>query len=399
MTSAEARRVRRMAQTSCALAALGAFAAALPAQARTTRANGPASLGAVCYVEHGYPVGVAGHLVGFVFSPPFPGAVAFGLGGCTVTAPLRVDPAACTLAGVGVTDGSGTSSFPLVVPAAATLLGAQLDAQSFDLGGACVFELAVVDVTLTVVDGPDAALAMVAIPPGTFTMGSAAVGGAASPAHPVAITRPFWIGRHEVTQAQWTARMGANPSFFQGAYWTGAPQRPVELVSWNDAVAYCAALDAHERAAGRVPAGYEYRLPTEAEWEYCCRAGSTTEWNSGAALSCVDANHLSTTYCAPSAITQGQTTVVGAHPPNAFGLCDMHGNAWEWCLDAWDGGANYPTGAVADPYVQAGANRTLRGGAYVSTAALCRSAARAHVPPTWSFMGSGLRIVLGPTLP
>jgi formylglycine-generating enzyme required for sulfatase activity len=383
-------------------AALGAFALLAPAvaaQARTTSLVGPPALGAVCYVAHGYPFGVSGHLVGFVFSPPFAGSVAFGIGGCTVTAPLRVDPSACELVGVGVTDGSGRAVHPIAVPSSPTLLGAQLDAQSFDLGGACVFELAGNDATLTVVDGPDAGLGMVAIPPGTYVMGSAVVGGAAVPAHPVTISRPFWIGRDEVTQAQWVVRMGVNPSFFQGAYWTGAPQRPVELVSWNDAVAYCAALDAHERAAGRVPAGYQYRLPTEAEWEYCCRAGTTSEWHPGATLACADANHLAATYCAPSAITQGQTTLVGAHPPNAFGLRDMHGNVWEWCLDAWDGSSNYPAGPVVDPLGQAGANRALRGGAYVSTAALCRSAARAHVPPTFSFMGSGLRVVLGPVLP
>jgi formylglycine-generating enzyme required for sulfatase activity len=116
-------------------------------------------------------------------------------------------------------------------------------------------------------------------------------------------------------------------------------------------------------------------------------------------LACADANHLAATYCAPSAITQGQTTVVGAHPPNAFGLRDMHGNVWEWCLDAWDGSANYPAGPVVDPLSQAGSNRALRGGAYVSTAALCRSAARAHVPATVGFMGSGLRVVLAPVLP
>ncbi|MBM3974294.1 MAG: formylglycine-generating enzyme family protein [Planctomycetes bacterium] len=165
------------------------------------------------------------------------------------------------------------------------------------------------------------------------------------------------------------------------------------------ALAACAALDAHERAAGRVPAGYQYRLPTEAEWEHCCGAGTASEWNVGAALTCADANHLAATYCAPSAITQGQATVVGSHPPNGFGLRDLHGNAWEWCLDAWDGSANYPAGAEVDPLGQSGVHRVLRGGAYNSTAALCRSAARAHVLPTYGFMGSGLRVVLGPVLP
>jgi formylglycine-generating enzyme required for sulfatase activity len=105
-----------------------------------------------------------------------------------------------------------------------------------------------------------------------------------------------------------------------------APQLPVERVSWQDAMAYCAALTATEAAAGRVPAGYQYRLPTEAEWEYLCRAGTTTEWNTGTSLACGQANF---NVCGPV-----QTTVGGTYASNPWGLFDTHGNVWEMCLDA-----------------------------------------------------------------
>jgi formylglycine-generating enzyme required for sulfatase activity len=238
---------------------------------------------------------------------------------------------------------------------------------------------------------------LVAIAPGTFQMGSDALGGAPyfdgttdNVVHTVTITYPFWMGRFEVTQAEYAALIGNNPSFHAG------PNRPVERVSWSKATAYCAALTVQETLAGNVPAGYEYRLPTEAEWEYACRAGTTTEFNVGAGLVCTDAwmagtYHPSLTPC-PGAST---TIDVGSFAPNAWGLYDMHGNVAEWCLDAY---ASYSTAPATDPFVTTGTGRVLRGGNWLSSSALCRSAARSSGPSNGSSDSLGFRVVLAPVL-
>jgi formylglycine-generating enzyme required for sulfatase activity len=231
--------------------------------------------------------------------------------------------------------------------------------------------------------GPSPALNMVPIAAGTFQMGSTFLGGNSAPVHPVTITRPFWIGAYEVTQAQYQAVLPSHPN-----YWSGA-QRPADQVSWNSAMAYCSALTAAEAAAGRIPAGYQYRLPTEAEWEYCCRAGTTTEWNTGAALSTSQANFDN---------LLAQTTLVGSYAPNAWGLFDMHGNQWEWCLDSWDGTANYPLSAVSDPYGTSGIYRFLRGGSYNNGAISCASALRFGSGPSGGWRNAGVRVVLAPIL-
>jgi formylglycine-generating enzyme required for sulfatase activity len=192
------------------------------------------------------------------------------------------------------------------------------------------------------------------------------------------------MGKYEVTQAEWQAVMGTNPSSFRG------PNLPVETVSWNEAMAYCAALTARERAAGRLPSGYQYRLPTEAEWEYCCRAGTTTEWSVGASLNCGQANY---NRCAGRT-----TTIVGSYSPNSWGLHDMHGNVWEWCLDAWDRSANYPAAAVSDPYVRSGPFRVARSGAWHNSASECRSAIRYGYDPGFRGYADGFRVVLAPVL-
>ena len=234
-------------------------------------------------------------------------------------------------------------------------------------------------------NSPPGALNMVSIAPGTFQMGSAAIGGTSAPVHAVTITRPFWIGNYEVTQEEYQRVMGGNPSRWQ------APQLPVEMVSWTAASAYCAALNTLESAAGRVPVGYHYRLPTEAEWEYCCRAGTATEWNTGIALSISQANFAGT----PSI---NQTTVVGSYAANAWGLCDTHGNVWEWCLDSWNGTANYPSSPVLDPYVSSGSSGVSRGGSWGNAEDLCRSAMRLILNPSFSSFGLGFRVVLAPIL-
>jgi formylglycine-generating enzyme required for sulfatase activity len=236
---------------------------------------------------------------------------------------------------------------------------------------------------------------MVAIAPGTFQMGSNAPGGAPyfdglddDLVHTVTISQPFWMAEREVTQAEYQAVMGAHSSGFSG------PNRPVEQVSWNNARAYCTALTVAGMLAGDVPAGYEYRLPTEAEWEYACRAGTTTEFNTGSALFCDQAaywySYHSNTHCAFFA-----TVDVGSYAPNAWGLFDMHGNVAEWCLDSY---ASYSAAATTDPFVTGGFDRVVRGGAWSANSSYCRSAVRFDGNQSSSFATVGIRVVLAPIL-
>ena len=212
--------------------------------------------------------------------------------------------------------------------------------------------------------------------PATFSMGES---GVADPVHSVTLDYPFWIGKKEVTQAEYEALMDSNPSNFQGD-----PARPVEQVTWFDARAYCAALMKQQVALGAVPAGYEYRLPTEAEWEYACRAGTDTSYNVGATLDCAAAN------IDPCV---GSTRAVGSYASNAFGLHDMHGNVWEWCLDSF---AAYTGAAATDPFVTGSLERVLRGGSWHEVAALNRSATRLGNDPGGAYFDVGFRVVLGP---
>ena len=235
---------------------------------------------------------------------------------------------------------------------------------------------------------------LVPIQPGTFQMGSAApqgppYWGPIGPVHMVTISQPFWIGSREVTQAEYAAVVGENPSNFQGD-----ASRPVERVSWFDARAYCAALTAQQAAPGGLPFGYEYRLPTEAEWEYACRAGSGSEYNVGGGLDCTQArinfSHVTNSYCA-----SGSTAPVGGYAPNAWGLFDMHGNVWEWCLDSY---ADYTASAAIDPFVTGGNERVVRGGGWGSDSLTCRSAMRGYPGPNVKSSDLGFRVVLGPIL-
>jgi formylglycine-generating enzyme required for sulfatase activity len=227
---------------------------------------------------------------------------------------------------------------------------------------------------------------LVAIQPGSFDMGSVSGDADEKPVHRVSITRPFWMGKTEVTQAQYRAIVGRNPSrFADGA---DADRRPVENVSWSDAVAFCEAMSKATVSFDGVK--YGFRLPTEAEWEYCCRAGTTTDWHVGSGLSSRDANFADSKH--------ERTVAVGSYAGNAWGLYDMHGNVWEWCLDSGDRSANYPSSAVSDPYVSSGPIRVFRGGSWHSAADVCRSAVRDYGNPGSAGNDVGFRVVLAPVL-
>ncbi len=169
-------------------------------------------------------------------------------------------------------------------------------------------------------------LEMVYIPGGTFMMGAPKneIGRSSDegPQHKVTV-KPFLMGKYPITQAQWNAVMGKNPSHYKG------DNRPVENVSWHDCVEFC------KRLFDKT--GKAYRLPSESEWEYACRAGTTTPFYFGKTITTDLANYngRSTYASGPSGVYRGETTDVGSFPPNAFGLYDMHGNVWEWCADLW----------------------------------------------------------------
>ncbi|HKL20248.1 MAG TPA: formylglycine-generating enzyme family protein [Tichowtungia sp.] len=219
------------------------------------------------------------------------------------------------------------------------------------------------------------------IPAGIFMMGSNDGDSSEKPVHPVTISTPFWMGKTEVTQAQYKQMTGENPSHFQGL------ENPVESVSWNDAVAFCKKLTEQERQAGRLPEGFAYTLPTEAQWEVACRAGSSTEYYFGD-----DADRLD------EAAWYGENSGGKTHPvaqklPNAWGLYDMHGNVWEWCSDWYEGG--YSSGSVTDPQgPDSGTARVLRGGCYLSLASSCRSAERLRGAPSVTGSVLGFRVCL-----
>jgi len=212
---------------------------------------------------------------------------------------------------------------------------------------------------------------MVFIAPNTFTMGSPAdeVNRQADegPQTTVTISHGFWIGKYEVTQREYLAVVGSNPSQFPGNL-----DRPVETVSWLDATNYCALLTQQEFAAGHIPPGSHYRLPTEAEWECAARAGTSTRFSYGD-----DPNFTGLAANAWYAGNAGfGTHPVGQKLPNPWGLYDMEGNVLEWTLD-WYG--PYPGGSVTDPQGPA-ANvqgvKVIRGGAWDAFGSDCRSGRR-----------------------
>ena len=217
--------------------------------------------------------------------------------------------------------------------------------------------------------GKDVKLEMILIPAGKFVMGSPASekGHRVNETqHEVTLTKPFYMGKYEVTQEQWDAVMINNRSFYRG------PKLPVTSVSWENCQEFIKKLNAKTSGG--------YRLPTEAEWEYSCRAGTTTAYSNGDSITKNDSN-----------VEGLSTKVVGSYKPNAFGLYDMHGNVWEWCED-WK--VDYPKEAVIDPKgPEAGKNRVLRGGSFTGVGMHSRSANWFdNLPSTWNIDYLGFRL-------
>jgi formylglycine-generating enzyme required for sulfatase activity len=204
-------------------------------------------------------------------------------------------------------------------------------------------------------------------PPGTFMMGFAEgeLKSGYSNQHQVTLTRGFWIGKYPVTQAQWVKVMGDNPSGFR--FDGQCLEAPVDNVSWEDAQVFCSEVSSAE--------GIQLRLPTEAEWEYACRAGSTGAWCFG------DDEEMLGEYAWFEANSGMTNHPVGQKKPNAWGIHDMHGNVFEWCHDWFD---DYPKGPTIDPVgPKNGSGRVYRGGSYSSEAIYCRSACREGITPDY----------------
>jgi uncharacterized protein (TIGR02996 family) len=246
---------------------------------------------------------------------------------------------------------------------------------------------------------------LVLIPAGAFTMGAPEAESGfwrSERLREVEITRPFWMGVFVVTQQEYRRVRKNNPAAFrQGGARAGevvghdTDRFPVEQVSWFQATGFCLRLTERpqEQAAGR-----SYRLPTEAEWEYACRAGTASPFHFGPTLSTAQANFDgSRPYDgAPQEPALDRPCVVGSYPPNAFGLYDLRGNVWEWCSDWRDSDESVPPAPLRDPTgpdVPGGGTRCSRGGAWSFSANHCRAAYRGHDAPNGRYDNTGLRVV------
>jgi len=220
------------------------------------------------------------------------------------------------------------------------------------------------------------AMDMLWVPAGTFTMGSpTSEAGRQSDRedeHNVTLTKGFYLGKYEVTQAQYEAVMTGNTNSLSATpSQNSGNDRPVEKVSWNDAQVFLTRLNAQQ--AANLPAGWSYVLPTESQWEYACRAGTTTAYSWGATIASSNANYNDSI---------GQTADVGQYAVNPWGFFDMHGNVWEWTADRYQ--AAYPTGnPVVDPTGPAsGSYRVGRGGSWGTDGSYLRSAKRNNFTPS-----------------
>ncbi|MDR3228884.1 MAG: formylglycine-generating enzyme family protein [Puniceicoccales bacterium] len=231
------------------------------------------------------------------------------------------------------------------------------------------------------------------IPAGAFAMGSPADEPERSKdetCRRVTLSKAFYLGKTAVTQGQWKMLMGNNPSSFADL----GDSAPVENVSWDDAMEFCKKLTDIGRAAGGLPDGYIYTLPTEAQWEYACRAGTTGPFNTGLNLTTVQANYDGNYSYNGNAkgISRKRTVLVGTFQPNAWGFYEMHGNVLEWCLD-WYGA--YSVIDEKDPKGPLnGSSRILRGGSWLFNARSCRSAHRASNSQSYRDSIIGFRLAL-----
>jgi formylglycine-generating enzyme required for sulfatase activity len=234
---------------------------------------------------------------------------------------------------------------------------------------------------------------MALIPGGSFMMGSSKNEGDPNstecPQREVTVPQ-FWMGKYPVTQAQYEAVMGKNPSRFS----KNGANRPVERVGWNNAMAFCQKLSQQT--------GQKYRLPSEAEWEYACRAGTETPFHFGETITTDLANYcgLSEYNGGPTGKFSKATTEVGSFPANAFGLYDMHGNVWEWCLDRWhESYYGAPTDGSAWTTGGDRSRRILRGGSWYEYPKHCRSASRGSTLEDTALNSVGFRVVCHYTPP
>ena len=237
--------------------------------------------------------------------------------------------------------------------------------------------------TVALAEGVDMTFAWIA--PGTFLMGSPPDEPERrenEKQHSVALTHGFYLGIHSVTQVQWQVVMGNNPSEFKGE------NLPVEQVSWDDCQAFCTNLSQKD--------GKRYGLPSEAEWEYACRAGTTTPFHFGEAIS-TDQTNYNGNYPygkGEKGVYRERTTSVGDFPPNAWGLFDMHGNVWEWCRDEYKPYEDLTTKNTLETENIDDSARVLRGGSWFDFAWYCRAAYRSRLAPSDRYIDVGFRVAL-----
>jgi formylglycine-generating enzyme required for sulfatase activity len=233
---------------------------------------------------------------------------------------------------------------------------------------------------------PDLGLELVWVAPGGFEMGSNDGDGNEKPVHAVQISRGYWLGKYEVTQAEYETMMGTNPSKFRGA------RNPVESVTFDAAMTFCTKLTGREQKAGRLPEGYEYRLPTEAEWEYAARGSQASNGYTYAGSNTVD----EVAWYKDNG--GGTTRPVGLKKSNELGLYDMSGNVWDWCLDGYDE-SYYAKSPSTDPVnLQAGTGHVGRGGSWGDVARIVRSTRRGGSRPGIADGNLGFRACLAPAI-